>query len=54
MSDNRGRWECACREAGVYGSYPNKDCTECDGTGYTNNPDHKKDWVKNPHPEMDL
>jgi hypothetical protein len=48
MSDNRGKFECACREAGVWGSHPDDNCTECDGTGYTNNPNHKKDWVKNP------
>lgn len=53
MSDNRGRWECECREAGVYGSFPDRNCPHCDGTGYTNDPERKKDWVKNPPPETD-
>lgn len=53
MSDNQGKYECACREAGLYGSHPKRDCADCDGTGYTNNQERKKDWLKNPPPEMD-
>lgn len=51
MSDNRGRFECACRTRLVYGSAPDRDCSHCDGTGYTNNPDHVKDWSKDPEDE---
>jgi hypothetical protein len=53
MSDNRGAFECECREPGVYGSFPNRECPHCDGTGYTNDPARKKDWIKNPPPDMD-
>jgi hypothetical protein len=45
-SDNKGQFECACRRRGTWGSFPDKDCLECDGTGYTNNPNHQKDWSK--------
>lgn len=48
MSDNQGQWECTCRRRGVYGSFPDRECQECDGTGYTNNPAAKKDWSKDP------
>lgn len=53
MSDNQGQYECACRVPARYGSVPKADCADCDGTGYTNNPDAKKDWSKNPPPDMD-
>lgn len=54
MSDNKGRYECACREPARWGSVQRPDCTDCDGTGYTNNPAAKKDWAKNPPPDMDF
>lgn len=53
MSDNRGKYACECREPGRWGSYPNKECPYCDGTGYTNDPKRKKDWIKNPPPDPD-
>lgn len=48
MSDNRGQFECHCRRRGVYGSHPDRECTDCDGTGYTNDVTKKKDWSKEP------
>lgn len=52
MSDNRGQYECACRRRGLYGSFPARECPHCDGTGYTNDLQQKKDWSKDP--ELDL
>lgn len=54
MSDNQGRWECACRRRGVWGSHSDRGCKECDGTGYTNNEAHRKDWSKEPQEDMDF
>lgn len=48
MSTNKGAFECACRVPGMRGSRPSPTCADCDGTGYTNNVEHKKDWIRNP------
>lgn len=53
MSDNRGQYACACRKRDLYGSFPDKECTHCDGTGYTNDPAQKKDWSKDPEPDSE-
>lgn len=48
MSDNKGKYPCACRRRARYGSVPTSDCPHCDGTGYTNDLAQKKDWSKDP------
>lgn len=53
MSDNRGKYPCACRTKGIWGSHPEPSCPHCDGTGYTNDLNQKKDWTKNPPSETD-
>jgi hypothetical protein len=54
MSDNQGKYECACRTRIRWGSSPNPHCKDCDGTGYTNKRSAKKDWSKDPVRDEDF
>lgn len=48
-----GKYECQCREPGLWGSYPDPCCEYCRGTGYTDDVRLKKDWSTYTPEELD-